>query len=64
MHAAEHPAQASTTEVNVFVALIDLLDNLRHATSLADVNLAAGVAWQSLADAERTIVALGDALPF
>lgn len=36
----------------VFFTLIELLNELRRATSLADVNIAAGKAWQSLADFE------------
>lgn len=41
----------------VFVTLIDLLDELRHAKSLADVNIAAGKAWQGLASAELGLFA-------
>ena len=51
-------AEAPASPVqSVFVTLIDLLDRLRVAKSLGDVNIAAGMAWQDLASAELGLFA-------
>lgn len=43
----------------LFITFIDLLDAIRKAENLSDINIAAGMAWQEIADVDLVLLSKG-----